>query len=370
MPKPIRVLHVVISLDPGGLENGIVNVASRLDGGLFDIRVCGLERRGKYAQRMPDPKKVFTLNKPPGKSPATLWRLICAIRDFRPHVVHSHNLGPLLYAAPAVRLAACGTRLLQGEHGQLVDADLQPRRLKLRHFFYHACHQVHTVSSALRDHLIDLGFPSKKIMVLLNGVDSERFSPGSGEEIQTRFGLTPDTICIGIVGRLSKRKGHALLIRAIAKLNAPQLRLLIIGDGPERENLAKLTAELKREKQVIFAGYQTQMPPFYRAMNLMVLPSSQEGLSNAILESMACGVPVLTAGACGNHEVIQDKQNGWIAPMSTAAEIADSLAALLQAPDKWLQAGKQARQTVQNRFSMDAMAAAYAAIYRKLAKED
>jgi glycosyltransferase involved in cell wall biosynthesis len=173
----VRVLHVLDSLAPGGLENGVVNVAQRLNGQGFDIHSACLRFRGDFAERMPEPAKVVVMGKTGGFSLKAVLALRKHIRKTQAEVIHSHNLGTLIYAALAT-LGGLTHPIVHGEHGQVQKQDLTPKRLAQRRWFFRLCHSVHVVSSSVRDNLQELGLdPQKKIVVTPNGVDSERFSP-------------------------------------------------------------------------------------------------------------------------------------------------------------------------------------------------
>lgn len=366
---PLRILHVVFSLEPGGMENGLVNVAARLPREEFETHVCCLKRSGEFAARLPEPANVRALGKPEGLSPATVWKLAQAIRRVRPHVVHSHNFGPLLYSALAVPLAG-SLPLLHGEHGQLTGNELLRSRLRLRRWLYRHCRRVHTVSQSLREHLIELGFPADKITPIVNGVDTDRFQPVDRAEARARVGLAATGPVLGIVGRLTPFKGHAALIRAFEQMAAaqPQARLLIVGGGgSEAERIAAQAQASPAAAQIVLTGHQPQPERYYQAMDFLAAPSVHEGLSNAVLEAMACGVPVLCHRACGNAEVVRSGENGWLADLETAEELAAELRRLLAAPEKLAAAGRRARETVHRDFSLDRMAAGYARLYREIA---
>lgn len=370
-PPLVRVLHVLDSLAPGGLENGVVNVAHRLNGQGFDIHSACLRFRGDFAERMPEPDKVVVMGKTGGFSLKAVLALRKHIRHTRSEVLHSHNLGTLIYAALAT-LGGLTHPIVHGEHGQLQKPDLTPKRLAQRRWFFKLCHSVHVVSSSVRDNLHELGLePRKKIVVTPNGVDSERFSPAPDRAMaKQELGLPGDAIVVGIVGRLVALKRHEMLFAAFEKLvpQWPNLRLLVVGDGGEdRERLIAAMKAHRYADRILWAGHQNDLPKYYRAMDLLAAPSEIEGLSNAVLEAMACAVPVLAHSACGNAEVIEDGLTGFLSDIHDA----DTLAACIEAPLKdpgWLaRCGAGARETVLKRYSMEAMAECYRRLYRDAA---
>jgi glycosyltransferase involved in cell wall biosynthesis len=370
MPDPcLTILHVVVSLDPGGMENGIVNVARALDPAAFETHVCCLERRGKFAERLPRTENVSVLGKTSGFSwPATL-RLRREISRTKPHVVHTHNLGPLIYGALASGLGFARP-ILHGEHAELTPDELTPRRLRQRRILYRCCRKIHTVSHALRDHLAALGFPASKLTVIANGVDTTRFTPGDRVDAKRTLGLPADSLVLGAVGRFGPHKRHAVLIDAFGAL-ARQFtgaHLLIVGGGgPEEEAVSRQASESEAAQRIHLTGFQNDTCAHYRAMDLLVVASVNEGLSNALLEAMACGVPALAHLACGNSEAITDGADGFVADLGTPEKLHAHVHEALADPARLVEMGRRAREKVLASFSLDRMIAGYARVYRDLA---
>lgn len=364
----VRVLHVLDSLAPGGLENGVVNVARRLHGDGFKIEAACLRFRGDFAERMPEPDKVVVMGKTTGFSLKAVLALRKHMLATGADVLHSHNLGTLIYAV----LATLGGRthpIVHGEHGQVQKQDLTSKRLAQRRWLFKLCQSVHVVSGGLKVHLQELGFDSQdKIVVTPNGVDSQRFSPAEDKAMAKQaVGLPGDAMVVGIVGRLVALKRHEMLFEAFEKLAPkwPKLRLLVVGDGgADRERLIEAMKQHPFADRLIWAGHQNDLAQYYQAMDLLAAPSEIEGLSNAVLEGMACAVPVLAHSACGNAEVIENGLTGFLADIQDADMLADCIEAPLKDPSLLARCGSGARETVLKRYSMEAMADCYRKLYR------
>ena len=229
--RRIRVLHVLFSLDPGGMENGVVNVANRLPEEEFDVWFCCLEKGGAFVERLKHPENVVVLNRTkPGFSKRTVLELMWTVLRLQPDVVHSHNMGPLTYAV-------CGTLfgllkpVLQGEHGVFQGDQREPHRIKARGRLYRACRKIQAVSEGLRQFLIEQGYDGSKIVSIINGVDTDRFQPVDRAKVRAELGLATEGPWMGIVGRFDINKRHLLLIdafNAVAK-EFTTARLLILG---------------------------------------------------------------------------------------------------------------------------------------------
>ena len=347
----MRIVHLVNSLDPGGMENGVCNIAAGLLQRGFETHVACLERRGAFADRLPG--KVHVLGKRGGFSPRAVFNLARLLMCLRPPVLHTHNLGPLIYASLAT-LGGRTCRIIHGEHAQLAPWELEPRRLAQRHRLYRGCRAIHTVSKAQLDELVQRGFPAGKIRSIPNGVDTVRFSP-----VARTAGKT-----VGLMGRFGPYKRHDALLAALADF--PEMRLLFVGGGGSEE--ARIRQLAAGNDRVQFTGFRSDPEKCYREMDLLAIPSSNEGMSNAALEAMACGVPVLGNIGCGHEEFITSGVDGVIANLASPADIAREIAGLFRNQERLVDMGRRARITVESRFSITAMLDAYEQLYRAHAR--
>jgi glycosyltransferase involved in cell wall biosynthesis len=376
--RRLKILHVVLSLEPGGMENGVVNVARGLDAGQFEVHAACLERGGTFIERLPQPENVYVLDKQPGFSWRTVVRLAKVISKVKPDVVHSHNLGPLIYTALATAMGRT-RRVLHGEHG-FPQSQRTAQSLRQRRFFYRACKKVHSVSIGLRDELIHFGMPADKFEVILNGVDTERFAAYPAEMARREIGLDADgatrpslPVVIGIVGRFDPLKCHLPLIAAFEGLSQrfPTAQLLVVGKGGQiYEQVVKRAMTSPVANRIHLAGFQPEPKRYYQAMDLLVVPSLSEGLSNVVLEAMSCGVPVLGHTACGNAEIITAGKDGLLANVETPTLLESEIARAISDLPRLKQIGIEARQTVVTRFSMARMVENYADLYRRVAGID
>jgi glycosyltransferase involved in cell wall biosynthesis len=189
---------------------------------------------------------------------------------------------------------------------------------------------VITVSESLKDALVEIGAEPGRITVLRNGVDLERFRPLERAAIRERLRLT-GTVLLS-VGNLLELKGHHLAIEALARL--PGAQLLIAGDGPMRSALETQAAALGLAPRVRFLGAvpNSELPAYYNAADMLVLASSREGMANVLLESLACGTPVVTTAVGGSPEVVNSPAAGVLLATRSVNALVEAVNGLAAAP--------------------------------------
>jgi glycosyltransferase involved in cell wall biosynthesis len=221
---------------------------------------------------------------------------------------------------------------------------------------------VITVCNALKEELMRLGVAAKKIVSLRNGVDLTLFQPIERESARQALGLSQFTLLT--VGHLVPVKGHELIIRALVMLT--DMRLLIAGDGVLRQTLENLAIELKVADRVQFLGAvrQDQLKTYYGAADIMVLASEREGWANVLLESMACGTPVVASKVWGTPEVVAAPEAGLLMSDRTPEALVSAIRLLQsQYPDR-----AATRRYAEN-FSWDATTAGQLDLFTRILQE-
>lgn len=368
--KKIPVLHIVLSLEPGGMENGVVNLVNGLKTDDLDIKVCCLNRAGAFASRLPADKQPIVLDKQPGFSWETVKKLAAVIRAHRPAILHTHNLGTLIYTILALPRGK-DWPVLHGEHAEFAANDLTLKRRLQRRFFYNRVDWLVPVSESLGAHLIRHGAPQEKIYAINNGVDTRKYAPGDRATAKRKLGLPEQATVIGMVGRFGTFKRHEMLVHAFEKLargNQSVNLLLVGGGGPEESRVRQVVAASAMKERIMLAGFQDEPAPFYQAMDLLVVPSLKEGMSNAALEAMATTVPVLCHTSCGHADIIKDGQNGYVRSLNSVDELQRILAELLLNPAGLQAVGAAGREYVDRNLSLARMRERYAELYRETAR--
>lgn len=368
-PAMPLVVHVINSLAVGGLENGVVNLVNATSSRFRHAIVC-VTADGPLHDRLRADVDVVVLGKRPGKDPWALLRLVRLLRHLRPLIVHSRNW-PAVDAIPAARVARVPL-VIHGEHGREVgDPDGRNRRRnRIRRALAPLVHQFVTVSMDLRRWLIDdVGVPAGKVTAIHNGVDFSRFGRASSLESRARLSLPADVPIVGTVGRLDPVKDQAGLIRAFAQVRArhPKTLLVVAGDGPCRAELEQIAIEVGQRDYVRLLGTRDDIPAVMSALDVFVLPSIAEGISNTILEAMASGLPVVATRVGGNPELVEDGVGGVLVPRSDPEALAAALSPYVGDAELRKRHGQASRHRAIGHFSLERMAQAYTNLYSTLA---
>lgn len=358
---PIQVGHVLLSLRAGGLENGVVNVINGLDRREFLSTVCCLQSSGEFARRITDERcQVLEFGLRPGNDPRLVWRLARAFETLRLDIVHTRNAEAFFYGALAARLAR--VPVVHSEHGRVFPEKWH--RALLQRWLLRGTARAFAVSRQLAEQLVaEIGVPPGSFKVIYNGVDTAKFA------VAARHGRREarDDILIGSVGRLAAVKNYQLLLQAVARL--PQdlpWRLVLIGDGPERESLQQTIGQLGIGARVSLLGHRDDVAELLGDLDIFVLPSVSEGMSNTLLEAMAAGVAVVASDVGGNREIIEAGRSGLLfAPgdPQAAVQAIRQVASDAQLRGRLASAGAQRAATT---FSLRAMLSAYEDLYRSV----
>jgi len=298
-------------------------------------------------------------------------RMASLFRAYRPDVVHTRNW-TCIDAIIGARLAGVPV-VIHGEHGRgASDPDGTNKfQRRVRRLLNPLVTEFVTVSRDLAQWLAaDVGIPSAKVTHIYNGVDTDTFSPGDRHEARKALGLPEARIVIGTVGRLDPVKDHRGLIEAFGRLaQRHDARLLIVGDGPCRAELEQLIIELALSSRVHLLGERDDIPQVLRALDIFTLPSLGEGISNAILEAMATGLPVVATRVGGNPELVQDGVTGFLVARRSADALAAALLRYVEDSLLVRRHGDAGRMRVLDTFSLSRMFAAYGDLYSRITEK-
>ena len=368
---PPLVAHVVHQLAVGGLENGLVNIINRLERGQYRHAVVCMTNYTSFSDRIErEDVEIVALHKQPGKDPASYYRLLETLRRLQPSIVHTRNLATL--EAQVVAAVAGVKARIHGEHGRDVfDLDGSSRKYNLlRKAIRPLITQYVAVSADLRNWLMSVvGVDPDRVTRICNGVDAEKFHPRTSRGPRGPEGFAdPDSFVVGTVGRMAAVKDQTTLVRAFIAcvsrhpVAARRMRLMLVGDGPLRAECAELVAAAGLTDRVWMPGERDDVADMLRLLDVFVLPSIAEGISNTILEAMATGLPVVATRVGGNPELV-DERTGILVPRSDPDAMAEALASYCDDPQKTACHGKAARRRIEDEFSLTRMVSEYARVY-------
>jgi sugar transferase (PEP-CTERM/EpsH1 system associated) len=369
------VAHVVYRFDVGGLENGVVNLLNRMPPERYRHAVVSLTEVTPFRHRvLRDDVEFVELHKAPGHGARLFPKLFRQFRRLRPAIVHTRNLAALEASIPAT-FAGVPVRI-HGEHGRDVgDLDGSNRTYRMvRRMHRPFVTQYVALSQDLERYLVDaIGVPRRRIERIINGVDTQAFTPAASRQVLAGCPFVePGSLVFGTVGRLQAVKNQGLLARAFLRLLelAPDLRqsvrLVIVGEGPTRAEIARILADANASALAWLPGARDDVAQALRSFDAFVLPSLAEGISNTILEAMASGLPVIATRVGGNAELVEDGTTGTLVPAADSEALAMAMLRYARDPGYARSHGRAGRARAERLFSLDAMVAQYTALYDRL----
>lgn len=356
--RPLRVCHVSLTLKTGGLERILCDLARKHDRRIVSPTFLALRELGTFAEQIQALECPVVQLIQRGR----LAEVMAMARFFQEggfDVVHLHNTYPHIYGSIAARWAKIPV-VVSTRHGQ-----------RAGHRWY-ATWQ-YALSARWVDRVVAVsddaaklcvqadGLPREKVCRIWNGIDTETFN---------YQGPIRDPVAIS-VARLSPEKDFQTLIRgfSLARLQVPSLRLIIVGDGPERPALERLTFQLGLRDRVEFLGEQRDVPQLLGQASIFVSTSLTEGISLTLLEAMAVGLPVVVTAVGGNPEVVVEGITGHLCPPRSPRAFAEALVMLCQKQDHWVPYGRAGRERVLAYFDIRRLAREYERLYLLLNAE-
>jgi glycosyltransferase involved in cell wall biosynthesis len=350
----VRVAHLVLNVEAGGLEAVVLNLVARSNGERFEHRVVCLEGKGALAPQFRAIGIPVDSLAAPSRLVA-LARLLPWLRAWQPHVLHTHNAKPHLVGAMARALRRTSV-LVHTKHGR--NLPFVRRRLLWYHLAARMSDVIVAVSEDAAAEARELEHVStSKLRVLYNGIDLAS-SPAPAASPAA-------AVC---VARLHPIKDHVTLLRAARLVldTRPDFRLALAGEGSERGRIEGVRAELGLAAHVSLLGHRSDVRDVLAASSLFVLASQSEGISLSVLEAMAASLPVVTTAVGGNNEVVAHGDTGLLVPPSSPEALARAILALLEDPGRARALGVAGRRRVERIFSLESMVARYEALYLEL----
>lgn len=363
----LRVVHVVLSLDVGGLERivlGLISAGRRLD---QEITVVCLTARGALSSEAESlGARVVCVDKPPGLRLNTISKLKVVFKELNADVVHTHQIGTLFYAGPAAHQAGVPV-IVHSEHGKHYSGRMRTRimgRMASRRAARFFCVSGDIAKEVLKYRIAD----ARKVAIVHNGIDVDLFDVRPDGALRQSLGILPGAKIIGTIGRLNEVKRQDVLLRAFALLaeSVKGVELVLVGEGPMRAQLEQLAGELGIAKSTHFVGYQSQPERYLPMMDVFAITSRSEGMPLAVLEAWAARVPVVASAVGGLPEMIEHGRTGLLFPTGDHAALSQLLQEILENPIQMQSLREQGLARVRNSFSLERMASDYQRHYSEL----
>lgn len=359
--KPLHVLHSESSVGWGGQENRTLNemIAMRDRG----HRLAVVSRPGaRLIERAREAGfDTFAVDMRGAADLPAIMKLRRIMRDFGADIVNTHSGRDTQLAGMAAH--SLGSR--------------RPRIVRTRHlalaitskFTYSVLpDQVVAVSAFVGNYLAEAGVPRAAIAVVPTGVDIARYTEAGPGTLRAELGLDADSVLIGTVAILRKKKGHTETIEAAHRVieRFPNAHFVFAGDGPQSENLARRIDELGLRERVHLLGLRRDVVNVLKSLDIFVLPTYQEALGTAFIEAGASGCPVIGSAVDGVPEVVRDGENGLLVPAKDSDALAAAILQLLADGDRRRAMGAAGVRLARECFSREVMAAGMEAVYCRL----
>jgi glycosyltransferase involved in cell wall biosynthesis len=362
--RPIRLFLMINSFETGGSERQFVVLAQHINRRAFHVSLGCLQRVGPFADGFgPVPEFPLGGSLFGAASLRTRWRLSRHLRDQQVQIAHAFDFYTNLTLVPAARFAR--VPVVVGSHRQIGDL-LTPGKFRAQAAVFRWCDAVVCNSHAAADRLAEYGVNRNKLAVIGNALPAEVFAT-----VAPAMPRTPGVLRIGMVARMNERcKNHSGFLRIAARVRkqVANVEFLLIGDGPLRPELEKEAQALGLQTSVRFLGNRPDIAAVHASMDVAVLTSDSESLSNVILEAMAARLPVVAYGAGGNRELVNEQRGALVAPGDESG-FADAVVQLLSQPGHRDEFGRNARRFVEENFGFERIRSRYQELYERLLKD-
>lgn len=363
-PERIGVCTFVASFEVGGSERQFTNLALGLDRSRFDVRFGCLRPHGHFLNPIveagmpvtPYPLRHFYTP----RGVAQQCRLAADLRRSGAAILHAYNFYANVFALPAAWAARTPVRIASIRDPGVY---LNPRQKAAQRLAVRAADCILVNADSIRRWLISDGVDPSRIVIIRNGIDLTRFTQTTRRpEVRGALGIPADAPLIVVVSRLAPKKGLDHFIRAMREITArePRARALIVGDAAPHDAglVERLQADARAAgvgDRIVFCGFRADVPELLAEASVVVQPSENEGLSNALIESMASGCPVVATRVGGTPEAIDDGATGVLVPPADPAALAPAVSRVLEQPHWAATLGANAKERACTTYSMSRM---------------
>ena len=367
-----RILQIIPTLDRAGAEKQLTLLARGLPRDEFEVHVCALTRGGPLLADLREVGIPVTLIGKRWKfDPRAYVRLLGLIRSLKPDLIHTWLFAANSYGRAAG--LACGVPCLVASE-RCVDPWKGWRDMLVDRYLARRTARIVANSTAVRDFYVRQGLPAEKFVVIHNGIAPAEPSPISRQALLAELGLPEKARLVGLVGRLwpQKRVKDAIWAADMIKFVRDDVHLLIIGDGPQYDRLRRFRDQVRIRDKVHFLGHRDDVARIMPHLDALWSTSAYEGQSNAIMEAMAAGVPVVATDIPGTRDLVVPEETGFLVSIHDLeskvrrAAFARNTNTLLEDRELAHRMGQSARQRILREFNVEKMVQRHAELYQEL----
>jgi glycosyltransferase involved in cell wall biosynthesis len=372
MTQPLRVLHITYDMGIGGTEQVIKNLITGCDPACVAHHVCCLESPlgpwGEMLQESGIP--VFAFNRSPKLDRKLIRQIRRIILELKIQVVHAHQYTPFTYGFFASKRTSA--KLIFTEHGRFYPDSSTFKRRMVNRALFPFVDKVTAISEATKQAMVAYErIPAKNIEVIYNGIHAIPLCEADElRELRASLGIPEDAFIFGTIARFDTIKNQPLMLKGFAQalVKHPNIHLVMVGDGPERENLERLVKELRNiGHSVHFTGYQPQPTRYINLFDVFLLTSLSEGTSMTLLEAMSAGKPCIVSNAGGNPEIVVHQKNGLVFPSNNGTALAHAMIQIIESEALRTKFSAEALGMFDQRFTAAVMQRRFLEIYQQLA---
>jgi glycosyltransferase involved in cell wall biosynthesis len=363
----LNLTLLIPTLDRSGAEKQLTLLATHLPRDEFCVSVLTLDRAGPYADVLRDHGvSVSVLGKRGKFDPRTFSRLSAQLESTRCEILHTWLFSANAYGR-LLRQPPAGMRIVVSE--RCVDSWKQRWQLWLDRRLIPRTDRLIANSQSVADFYAGVGYPRERIVVIPNAVESPAASRITRNELLEQLQLPGDARLVCHVGRLAaqKRVDDLLWAAQVLRQAEPRAYLLILGDGPERARLEQHARDVECSRHVRFLGHREDATDLMQLCDVFWLGSSFEGMSNSLLEAMACGLPVVATDIPPNCELVTHGEHGYLVPVGDGAAFAQYAVRLLGKPELAQSLGSAGRSRIEQDFTVQRMVDRHVELYRAVA---
>lgn len=376
--KKCNILFVIDNLQFGGGERVFAQIINSLPQDRYEIFLAAHPSE-QLPKAIRHQLEFFPIDFSKRVNFSLIPKLSRIINKNEIKIVHGQGARAEFYARLANRLAG-NSRYVSTIAMPVEGFDVGPMRKKIyslsERFSEKFVDRFLVVSDVLRDKMVrGHGVPAEKVIRIYNGIEIDHYLPqeqsGSREKVRIEFNIEGNTLLIGAIGRLVWQKGFEHLIQAMPKVLSefPQTKLLIVGEGPLRDDLEPLARKLNIEKHIIFANFRKDVKEILSAINILVVPSLLEGFPMITLEGMAMAKPIIATRIDGITEQILDGESGILMPPRDPNALAEAIIGLGKNINFAQTLGLEARRRVEKQFTVEKMVSETERVYQSLYKQ-